>query len=259
MVQNKVNEQDVIDKASKLDFPSSVVEYFQGYLGIPPYGFPEPLRTNIIRSLPRIEGRPGKSLKALDFVSVKEKLKAEYGNLDDTDILSYALYPKVFKEFKSVVSEFGDLSLLPTRYFLSPPNINEELSVELEPGKILIVKYLALGSTNPKTGCKDVFFSVNGESRVVVVKDKHAALKFDTRPKANSSMIGEVGAPMGGVIIEMRVKVGTHVNVGDPLFVLSAMKMETVVSASVSGLIEQIIAGEGESVSAGDLIVKIGS
>jgi pyruvate carboxylase len=92
MVSNNLSKQDVIDRASQLDFPSSVVEFFQGYLGQPYGGFPEPLRSSIIRDKERIDARPGLSMKPLDF-----------------DVQSYCMYPKVFEEFQGFVEKYGDL------------------------------------------------------------------------------------------------------------------------------------------------------
>ena len=44
MVQHNLSKQDVLDKASELSFPNSVVEYLQGQIGQPYGGFPEPFR-----------------------------------------------------------------------------------------------------------------------------------------------------------------------------------------------------------------------
>ena len=94
MVSNSLSKQDVIDQAGTLDFPSSVVEFFQGYLGQPYGGFPEPLRSFIIRGKAKIDGRPGLGMKALDFAMIKRELKEKYGNhITDYDVNSYCMYP----------------------------------------------------------------------------------------------------------------------------------------------------------------------
>jgi len=49
MVQNKLTAKMVEERAEELSFPVSVIEYFQGYLGTPPGGYPEPLRTKVGR------------------------------------------------------------------------------------------------------------------------------------------------------------------------------------------------------------------
>jgi pyruvate carboxylase len=110
MTANKLSKQDVLDKAGSLDPPESVIEFFQGYLGEPYGGFPEPLRTQIIRDRPRINGRPGLSMKPYDFKKVRGQLREKYGkSITDTDVVSYCMYPKVFDEYMGWVEKYGDL------------------------------------------------------------------------------------------------------------------------------------------------------
>jgi pyruvate carboxylase len=111
MVSNNLSKQDVIDKAQTLDFPSSVVEFFQGYLGQPYGGFPEPLRSHIIRDKERIDKRPGLSMKPLDFKKIKAELREKFGShITEYDVASYCMYPKVFEEYQGFVEKYGDLS-----------------------------------------------------------------------------------------------------------------------------------------------------
>lgn len=118
MVQNHLSKQDVIDRADKLSFPTSVVQFFQGYLGIPePWGFPEPFRTRLLSSPAAkgghaVEGRPGASLPPYDFEKTKKELIAKYGEerAQDHDVLSYALYPRVFCDWKDFEDKNGDVS-----------------------------------------------------------------------------------------------------------------------------------------------------
>ncbi|CAO3638085.1 unnamed protein product [Cunninghamella echinulata] len=257
MVSNSLSGADVVERAKTLSFPTSVVEFFQGYLGQPYGGFPEPLRSDIIRGLPRVDGRPGATLPPLDLVKLKDELTEKYGkSIRDYDVISAALYPKVFAEYRDIVNQYGDLSKVPTRYFLSKPEIGEEFQVEIEEGKTLIIKLLAVGPLN-NTGKRDVYFELNGEARVVGIVDKNAAVEHVTREKAKSSNPGDVAAPMSGVVVEVRAKTGSHLKAGDPVCVLSAMKMETIVSAPVSGVVEYVPIAEGDSLSSGDLVARI--
>lgn len=258
IVSNKLSEAEVLEKAQTLDFPKSVVEYFQGHLGQPPYGFNEVLRMKIIRNLPRIEGRPGASMPPMDFVALRKQLIATHGeNIRDVDVCSAALYPAVFKDYRALTDKYGDLSILPTRYLLSPLKIGEEVFIALEPGKILIVKLLAVGTVNPN-GDRDVFFKLNGESRVLTIADSRAvAVDHKKRPKVDPSIPGEVGAPMSGVVVEIRTKVGAALKVGDPICILSAMKMETVVSSPVSGKVKELLVVQNDSLTSGDLVCRI--
>lgn len=256
MVSNNLTGKDVIERASTLSFPTSVVEFFQGYLGQPVGGFPEPLRTHIIGNRERIDGRPGATMPPLDLAKLKEELIEKYDNITDYDVLSAALYPKVFAEYRDMVAQYGDLSIIPTRYFLAKPEIGEEFHVSIEEGKTLIIKLLAVGPMN-STGKRDVYFELNGEARVVGITDKNAAVETVTREKANLSKPGDVPAPMSGVVIEVRAKEGAHLKAGDPVCVLSAMKMETVVTAPVAGLVELVPIQEGDSLSSGDLVARL--
>ncbi|KAI9321464.1 pyruvate carboxylase [Dichotomocladium elegans] len=257
MVTNNLTADDVVKRADSLSFPTSVVEFFQGYLGQPHGGFPEPLRSNIIRKLPRIEGRPGASMPPLDLAKLKKELVEKYGpTIRDYDVLSAALYPKVFADYREMVNQHGDLSVIPTRYFLAKPEVGEEFHVEIEEGKTLIIKLLAVGSIG-SDGKRDVYFELNGEARVVGIVDKNAAVETITREKALSSNPGDVGAPMSGVVVEVRAKEGAHLKAGDPVCVLSAMKMETVVTTPVAGKVELVPIQEGDSLSAGDLVARL--
>ncbi|WVO22462.1 pyruvate carboxylase [Cryptococcus decagattii] len=257
MVSNNLNAQDVIDRAASLDFPSSVVEFFQGYLGQPYGGFPEPLRSSIIRDKPRIDERPGLAMAPLDFKKIKAELREKYGpQITDFDVASYYMYPKVFEEFQGFVEKFGDLSVVPTRFFLAKPAINEEISISIETGKTLTIKLLAIGPLDQSKGTRECFFELNGETRAVVINDTNAAIEHVSREKASSDP-GSVGSPMSGVVIDVRVKEGQAVKAGDPLCVLSAMKMESVVSSPVSGNVKRVLVKESDSIAQGDLVVEV--
>ncbi|MGH0170821.1 UNVERIFIED_CONTAM: hypothetical protein FKN15_059858 [Acipenser sinensis] len=176
MVQNGLSRQEVEEQADELSLPLSVVEYLQGYIGVPHGGFPEPLRSKVLKDLPRMEGRPGASLPPLDFEALEKQLKEKHRDeVTPEDVLSAAMYPKVFDEFKEFNSQFGPVECLNTRLFLEGPKIAEEFKggggrVELERGKTLHIKALALGDLN-QAGQRQVFFELNGQLRSVLVKD----------------------------------------------------------------------------------------
>lgn len=256
LVANKLGPQEFIDKVDKLDLPSSVYEYFEGRLGVPPGGFPE-FRTKLLRGRPVIEGRPGAGLKPVDLSAIKKELTKKYGKTMSTcDAISHALYPKVFEEYQDFLENYGDLSTVPTRFFCGKPDVNEEIQVFIESGKMLIVKLLAVGAVSDK-GTRDVFMELNGESRVLTIDDKSAAVEHETREKADSKNPGSIGSPISGVIVEIRVKEGQDVKQGDPLAILSAMKMETNISAPVSGKVSRIAVKQNDSVAGGDLVLLI--
>ena len=225
MVSNNLTYQETLDKADQLDFPSSVLEFFEGLMGQPYGGFPEPLRSKALRNRRKMDKRPGLYLDPLNFDEIRKKLKEQFGGCSETDLASYAMYPKVFEDYKKFTQKYGDLSVLPTKYFLNKPQIGEEFNVELEKGKVLILKLLAIGPLSEQTGQREVFYEMNGEVRQVTVDDQHAAVENKSRPKADAGDSSQVGAPMSGVVVEVRVKDGGEVQKGDPIAVLSAMKM----------------------------------
>ncbi|CAD6571981.1 MAG: pyruvate carboxylase [Cyphobasidiales sp. Tagirdzhanova-0007] len=257
MVANHLLMKDVEEQAGTLDFPNSVVEYFQGYLGPPPGGFPEPLRTKIIRDKPRIDGRPGASLAPYDFAKARADLTAKYGKgISSTDVLSHCMYPKVFEDYRTFLDNYGDLSMLPTRYFLRKPNVGEEMQVTIAEGKTLIIKLLATGPVDAETGMRNVFLELNGETRAVSVKDNSAKVSTVTREKATKDP-GSVGSPMSGVVVEVAVKRGDHIKAGQTLAVMSAMKMEQSVTAPVGGTVTRVLVHANDSLASNDLICEI--
>ncbi|TQS36749.1 hypothetical protein Golomagni_02792 [Golovinomyces magnicellulatus] len=257
MVSNKLSINDVKEKAGELDFPESVYEFLEGLMGQPYGGFPEPLRTNALRGRRKLDKRPGLTLEPLDLAKIKQDIYNKYGSVTECDVASYAMYPKVFEEYRNFIEKYGDLSVLPTKYFLSKPEIGQEFHVELEKGKVLILKLLAVGPLSDTTGQREVFYEMNGEVRVVTIDDKNAAVENTSRTKADPGDSSQVGAPMGGVVVEIRVKDGGEVKKGDPIAVLSAMKMEMVISAPHAGKIASIQVKEGDSVGGADLICRI--
>ncbi|EAU34502.1 pyruvate carboxylase [Aspergillus terreus NIH2624] len=257
IVSNKLSAQDVIDRAAELDFPGSVLEFLEGLMGQPFGGFPEPLRSRALRNRRKLDKRPGLYLEPLDLAAIKNQIREQFGSATEYDVASYAMYPKVFEDYKKFVQKYGDLSVLPTRYFLAKPEIGEEFHVELEKGKMLILKLLAIGPLSEQTGQREVFYEVNGEVRQVSIDDKKASIDNTARPKADVGDSSQVGAPMSGVVVEIRVHDGLEVKKGDPLAVLSAMKMEMVISAPHSGKVSGLLVKEGDSVDGQDLVCKI--
>ncbi|XP_028973400.2 pyruvate carboxylase, mitochondrial [Esox lucius] len=257
MVQNNLTGKEVEERAEDLSFPLSVVEFLQGHIGVPHGGFPEPFRTKVLKSLPRMEGRPGATLPPLDFDALEAGLRLSHGNdITTEDVMSAAMYPKVFEEYKEFTKNFGPVDCLSTRLFLDGPKIAEEFEVEIERGKTLNIKALAVGDLN-KSGQRGVFFELNGQLRSVLVKDNVAMKEMKFHPKALKSVQGQVGAPMPGKVIGVKVKPGQKVTKGQPLCVLSAMKMETVVNSPLAGVVTVIHVNTDSSLEGDDLIMEI--
>ncbi|KAK9814506.1 hypothetical protein WJX72_007023 [[Myrmecia] bisecta] len=265
MVQNKLDEHTLVEKAEQLSLPGSVVEYLQGMLGQPPGGFPEPLRSRVIKDKPRIEGRPGANMAPMSLSMLERNLKDKFGDysIDYRDVLSAAMYPKVFAEYKAWVIKYSKFTeKLPTRAFLVPLEEDEEVEVELAKGNTVSIKFKAVGEVQPD-GTREVFFEANGVPRVMEVMDNtdegtsSSPGKKAARERADLSNAGSVGAPMAGEIVEIKVKPGAFVTAGESLVVLSAMKMETTVAAPCSGLVRHVAVDKGDQIDAGDLVVLL--
>nr|KAI8741129.1 pyruvate carboxylase; mitochondrial-like [Biomphalaria glabrata] len=257
MVQNKLTAKDVQERASELSFPSSVVEYFQGYLGEPPGGYPEPLRTQALKGAKTLEGRPGASLPSVNFQSIKETLVEKHGDwVTDEDVVSAALYPKVADEYLDFFNKYGPVDKLDTKTFLVGPKVASQTEVELEKGKSLSIVTLAVGDLS-KLGTREVFFELNGQLRSVRIKDTAAQKEMHVHPKAVKGVLGSVGAPMPGTVVDIKIKEGEQVTKGQPLLVLSAMKMEMVVTAPVTGKVKLISVTKNMKLEGDDLLVEI--
>ncbi|XP_071640073.1 pyruvate carboxylase, mitochondrial isoform X2 [Temnothorax longispinosus] len=255
MVQNKLTADDVLNRAEELSFPKSVVEFLQGAIGEPHGGFPEPLRSKVLKDMPRVQGRPGASLAPLDFDALKKELKESHPHVTEKDVMSAALYPKVTNDYLNFREQFGPVDKFETRIFLTGPKVGEEFDVTIEKGKTLSIKTLAVAEDLTENGELEVFFEMNGQLRSVFIKDKEAVKELHVHPKATKGDSNQLGAPMPGEVIDIRVKVGDTVEKGAPLVVLSAMKMEMVVQAPRAGKIKSLEINLGMRLEGDDLVL----
>jgi len=237
--------------------PNSVVEMFSGSLGEPEGGWPPKLREVILRGAATKPGRPGEHLPAVDFDYVSHNIEKKLGHhISHTDLMSYLMYPEVFLKFAKARSTWGQLDVVPTPQFFYGLQRGEEINVELEPGISLIIKLLTVGDGQPD-GTRTVFYELNGQPREVVVRDESLKDKVETRPKADPSNPGHVGAPIPGAVTSISVDIGSHVEKGDRLLIMEAMKMQSTVYAPVSGKIAQKLVNIGDKVDSKDLLMVI--
>ncbi|XP_045451992.1 pyruvate carboxylase, mitochondrial [Melitaea cinxia] len=257
MVQNKLTASDIKAKAEELSFPKSVVEFFQGAIGIPYGGFPEPLRSKILKDMPRIEGRPGQELQPLDFKKLKQDLQETYPEVSDQDVMSAAMYPQVANDFFRIRDKYGPVKHLDTKTFLVGPTVGETIEVKIERGKTLDIKTLAVSDEMTAAGEREVFFELNGQLRSVFIRDDQASKEMKIHPKAVKGDKNQVGAPMPGTVLTIKVKEGDKVDKGQPIAVLSAMKMEMIVQAPRAGTISSVTITNGQKLEGDDLICTI--
>jgi pyruvate carboxylase len=257
MVQNNLTEQDIFERGETLDFPDSVVEFFEGYLGQPHGGFPKELQRIVLKGREPITVRPGELLEPVDFDHLREEL---YHALDrevtDFDVLAYALYPKVFLEYAETVKKYGDISVLDTPTFLYGMRLGEEIEVEIEKGKTLIVKLVSIGQPQAD-GTRVVYFELNGQPREVIIRDESIKSAVVERIKADRANPNHIAATMPGTVVKVLVEKGEKVNKGDHLMITEAMKMETTVQAPFSGIVKDIYVKNGDAIQAGDLLIEL--
>ncbi len=240
-----------------LNLPESIVEMVKGALGQPPGGWPRRIRQVILRNEKPIRGRPGAALKPVKFEQVAAELEKKIGEPPSrTDLLSYLMYPQVFLKFAEDRRKYGDLSILPTPAFFYGLRQGEEITVELEPGKTLFIKFLTVSEPH-EDGTRTVFFELNGQPRVITVRDASLQVIRPAAVKADPSEPGHVAAPIPGAVSSIAVELGQKVNKGDKLLVLEAMKMQTTVYAPVSGRIAKILTHVGQHVEPKDLLMVI--
>ena len=255
MVANDLSAHDIANGTRELSFPGSVLDLVGGMMGQPPGGFPDQVKRAILRNNPEVKNRPGETLPSHDFDATAKALAEKLGrdpNMQET--VTSALYPKVFDEFIAHGKEYGDVSLLPTPIFFFGPTLGEEFSVDIESGKRLIIKFLAVGEPRPD-GVRTVFFELNGQPREVEVVDKSIETKAAKRTKADPADPTHVAAAMPGMVIGVAIAAGNKVAKGQKLLSLEAMKMETVINAERDGEIAQLLVSSGSQVEAGDLLL----
>ncbi|MBU9711258.1 pyruvate carboxylase [Evansella tamaricis] len=256
MVQNDLTEELVYEKGDQLDFPDSVIELFQGHLGQPYQGFPEKLQEIVLKGKESITERPGEMLKPVNFEGIRETLYHKLGRqVTSHDVLSYSLYPKVYLDNEEFLGQYGDISVLDTLTFFYGLRLGEEIEVEIEQGKTLIVKLVSVGEPQ-KEGTRVIYFELNGQPREVVVRDENIESTVVQKMKADKGNLKQIGATMPGTVVKTLVEKGDKVKKGDHLIITESMKMETTVQASIDGLIKQVHVTNGESIQTGDLLVE---
>ena len=256
MVANGLTPAEVADPDKEISFPDSVVSMFRGEMGYPADGFPPALQKKILKGKTPIEGRAGAHLAAVDLEAVRGDAEKAVGRqIDDNDLASYLMYPKVFADFAAHQRHYGDVSILPTPVFFYGLHEKEEMVVDIDRGKTLVVQLT--GRNDDADGVAHLFFELNGQPRPMHIA-KAGMVARKSHPKAEDGNANHVAAPMPGAIATVSVKAGQKVKKGGPLVSIEAMKMETAVTAERDATVVRVLVNPGDRVEPKDLLVELG-
>ena len=257
MVANDLSAADVVDSDREFAFPASVIDLMAGRMGQAVGGFPEAVQRKILRGEKPLSGRPGESMSDADFAATKTELSTVVQR-DPTqqDVVTSLLYPEVFKQFVEHQQLYSDTSCLPTPLFFHGQELAEEISVEIEPGKTLIIKFMAVGEPHPD-GRRHVFFELNGVPRSVTVDDRSLEADAQRATKADPKNPAHIGADMPGMVVTLAVQQDESVREGQKLLIIEAMKMQTTVLAQHDGKVVDVLVKPGSQIESGDLLMEI--
>jgi pyruvate carboxylase len=264
MAVNDLSVADVLDPEREIAFPESVVSLFRGDLGFPPDGFPREISRRVLKCdtatpiliEPPQPFRPGERIAPVDLEQAREQAHKAAGHaVSENDLSSWLMYPKVFSDFSAHRRRYGDLSVVPSPTYFYGMTELEEISIDLDPGKSLIVRLLGTAPAEEE-GVVKVFFELNGQPRTMRV-ERSGSRRAPTRTQADPANPAHVAAPMPGMIVTVAVKAGQSVKAGDPLVSVEAMKMETQIRADRDAVVKAVHVRPGETVAARDLLVEM--
>ncbi|MEM1227378.1 MAG: pyruvate carboxylase [Planctomycetota bacterium] len=257
LVANEMSASDVMTSDKSLAFPASVLDLIGGRMGQPPGGFPDDVQRVILGDTPPVTDRPGASMPDADIDDARAEAAKLTGEApSDCDAVTWLLYPKVFADFAQHRDQYGDVGVLPTCNFFYGQQPGDEIAVDIEPGKRLIIKYLAVGQPYPD-GTRTVFFELNGQPREVSVVDRSLDVDVKASIQADPQDPTHVAASMPGMVITVAAAAGEKVKAGQKLLVLEAMKMETTINAPADGTVREIQTPPGTQVETGDLLAIV--
>ena len=256
MVQNDLTPENIVERGKVLAFPDSVVSYFKGMMGQPAWGFPEDLQKVVLKGEEPITCRPGKLLPPVDFDQLEQEVRKFRDDPERKDLISYAMYPKVYEDFCRHRKEYGYITRMGSHVFFNGMALGETNKINIEDGKTLVIKYLGLGDHNDD-GTINVQFELNGMRREVAVRDPNASEKTRQVVQADESDPRQVGASIPGMVSKLHVQPGDTVEENQVLMTIEAMKMETAVTARTAGKVREIRVKEGQAVKAKELLMLL--
>ncbi|MCB1100334.1 MAG: biotin/lipoyl-binding protein, partial [Verrucomicrobiae bacterium] len=257
LIAKGISPENVVNMPKNTSWPESVIDMLMGGLGQPMGGWPKDVQKAILGNRKPTTKRPGQLAKAVKMPEVRANLEKELGRAPtENEVWSYLMYPQVFLDYATFRDQYGDVSVLPSPAFFFGLLEQEEITVDIEPGKTLFVRLFNVSDVDEE-GHRRAIFELNGYPRHVTVADKSVAKKTEERAKADPADPLQIGAPMPGLVASIAVQTGQKVKEGDALLTLEAMKMFTTVTAATSGTINEISIAVGTSVETKDLLIRM--
>ncbi len=257
MQKNGLTKDNIFEKGKDLSYPESAVEYFRGLVGRPDGGFPEELSKIVLKDQKPIEGRAGELLEPADFDKMGSELmdKFKFDHVNTRNLLSYALYPKVYDDYCTHLQHYNDVSRLDSHVYFYGLKKGEETVLRIGEGKTITIRYIDMTEPNEQ-GYRTLSFEINGIMREVSILDKSLEVKSDRKLKAEKNNPAHLGSPIPGTVSKIFVKEGDRVEKNTVIMTVEAMKMETSVLSKISGTVDKLYVVEGSSVSQNDLIAS---
>lgn len=260
MLKNGLTKDNILEKGKNLSFPNSVIQFFRGEYGQPEGGIPEAMQKVVLKDLEPITVRPGTLLPDADFDAIAKHLKENYyldimenDDVMEQKVLSYALYPRVYSDYCQHFQAYSDVSKLESHVYFYGLRSGEETTIQIEPGIDTLIKFLEMSEPDPE-GYRTLQFEVNGFLREIRIFDKTFEVKADRELHTDHRNPGHLGSPLPGKIIDIQIQEGDHVTKNQSLMVIETMKMETAITAKISGTVEQIFVQLGDEVNEDTLL-----
>ena len=257
MVSQGISRHEVEDPKKDIAFPDSVVSLMRGDLSRPADGFPKKLQKKVLKGEKPLKKRIGALLKPANLKNLRKEVETKINRkVSEQEFASYLMYPKVFVDYALARATYGPTTTLPTPVYFYGMKTGDEIRVEIEKGKLLLIRCLARSEMDDQ-GMVTVFFELNGQPRRARVPDRlHGGEAAVARQKAEDGNSAHVGAPMPGVVSTIVVEPGQEVLSGDVLCSIEAMKMETALHAEQDGIIAEVLVSRGDQIDAKDLLMR---
>ena len=257
LVSQGMTCEELLNSDADFAFPDSVITLMKGNVGQAHGGFPDPVVKKVLKGEKPITERPGSLLKAADLEAERKRLEEKFKeDIDNEDLMGYMMYPQVFEDYMARHGTYGPVRTLPTRTFFYGMIPGEEISVEIDPGVTLEIRCQAIAETTDE-GVAKVFFELNGQPRIIRVKDRSILAASVAMAKAEAGNANHVGAPMPGVVASVAIEAGASVKKGDLMVTIEAMKMETGIHAERDAKVKAVHVTAGAQIDAKDLLVEL--